>query len=283
VKKTPRILYCHCANAQILPAETRRRVLEALEASGAAVERVADLCELAARGDESLKRFAKGGEVQVVACHERAVRWLFAAAGAPLPAEAAILNMRSQEVDAILARLAADVSATPAMSVTANSGIAPKGCLSERSEESRRAIDDKHTQQDSSPPPAGAQNDSDLKHPGDWIPWFPVIDYDRCKNCRQCLQFCLFGVYGTDEGGLVRVAKPEKCKTNCPACARICPHTAIIFPKFAEGGPISGDPTPPPKDAAPPIDFSSLAGLDLHEALKRRSALLAQRQKEGRR
>jgi Pyruvate/2-oxoacid:ferredoxin oxidoreductase delta subunit len=246
VKKTPRILYCHCAHAPILPAETRRRVLEALAASGAAVETVADLCELAARGDESLKRFAKGGEVQVAACHERAVRWLFAAAGAPLPAEAAILNMRTQDVDAILSQL------TPG-EYTGGAARTP-------------------------PAPSFAS-----KVPGDWIPWFPVIDYDRCQNCRQCLQFCLFGVYGTDEGGRVRVVKPEKCKTNCPACARICPHAAIIFPKFAEGGPISGDPTPPPKDAAPPIDFSSLAGLDLHEALKRRSALLAQRQKEGRR
>ncbi len=29
-----------------------------------------------------------------------------------------------------------------------------------------------------------------------WKPWFPVIDYDRCTNCMQCLSFCLFGVYG---------------------------------------------------------------------------------------
>src|SRR5262245_34110763 len=33
---------------------------------------------------------------------------------------------------------------------------------------------------------------------GDWKPWFPVIDYDRCTNCMQCLSFCLFGVYGVD-------------------------------------------------------------------------------------
>ncbi|HEX8311367.1 MAG TPA: ferredoxin family protein, partial [Chthoniobacteraceae bacterium] len=31
---------------------------------------------------------------------------------------------------------------------------------------------------------------------GQWKPWFPVIDYDRCTNCMQCLSFCLFGVYG---------------------------------------------------------------------------------------
>ena len=35
---------------------------------------------------------------------------------------------------------------------------------------------------------------------GAWKPWFPVIDYDRCTNCMQCLSFCLFGVYGVDDG-----------------------------------------------------------------------------------
>src|SRR5690349_15887991 len=36
---------------------------------------------------------------------------------------------------------------------------------------------------------------------GGWKPWFPVIDYDRCTNCMQCLSFCLFGVYGADREG----------------------------------------------------------------------------------
>ncbi|MFC1738419.1 hypothetical protein ACFL1G_05125 [Planctomycetota bacterium] len=75
---------------------------------------------------------------------------------------------------------------------------------------------------------------------GDWIPWFPVIDYDRCKNCMQCLNLCLFGVYGLSEKGQVQVINPAGCKTNCPACARVCPHKAIIFPKYTES-PINGD------------------------------------------
>src|SRR5258705_4583046 len=33
-----------------------------------------------------------------------------------------------------------------------------------------------------------------LKH-GEWKPWFPVIDYDRCTNCMQCLSICLFVGY----------------------------------------------------------------------------------------
>ena len=25
--------------------------------------------------------------------------------------------------------------------------------------------------------------------------WYPVIDYSRCTNCMECIDFCLFGVY----------------------------------------------------------------------------------------
>lgn len=69
--------------------------------------------------------------------------------------------------------------------------------------------------------------------------WYPVIDYERCTNCGQCHQFCLFGVYEKDDAGKVTVSNPGSCKNNCPACARICPETAIIFPKVGES-PIDG-------------------------------------------
>src|SRR5262249_50614691 len=29
--------------------------------------------------------------------------------------------------------------------------------------------------------------------------WYPVIDYSRCTNCMECIDFCLFGVYGVDQ------------------------------------------------------------------------------------
>ncbi|HBC86022.1 MAG TPA: hypothetical protein DCZ94_03620 [Lentisphaeria bacterium] len=72
-----------------------------------------------------------------------------------------------------------------------------------------------------------------------WIPWFPAIEYGRCVNCKQCLSFCLFGVYKLSKDGKVIVAKPENCKTNCPACAKVCPKSAIIFPKYTEA-PVNG-------------------------------------------
>lgn len=89
-------------------------------------------------------------------------------------------------------------------------------------------------------------------------PWFPVIDRDHCQNCDQCRQFCLFGVYARDDAGRVVVAHPLHCKPGCPACARLCPSHAIIFP-FCPETPINGDePTatsPPPA----PLTFEQLA------------------------
>ncbi len=74
-----------------------------------------------------------------------------------------------------------------------------------------------------------------------WPPWFPVIDFDRCRQCRQCLSFCLFGVYALDPRGRVAVANPRACKDNCPACARICPEVAIMFPKLPDAeAPLNG-------------------------------------------
>ncbi|HNX52190.1 MAG TPA: ferredoxin family protein [Pontiellaceae bacterium] len=69
--------------------------------------------------------------------------------------------------------------------------------------------------------------------------WYPVLDEDRCTNCGQCFEFCLFGVYEKDSAGKIRVVNPHSCKNNCPACARICPAAAIIFPKVGEA-PING-------------------------------------------
>jgi len=66
-----------------------------------------------------------------------------------------------------------------------------------------------------------------------WTPWFPVIDAERCTHCRKCVDFCMFGVFAVDQNK-VRVIKPESCKTDCPACARVCPQNAIMFPKSNE-------------------------------------------------
>jgi NAD-dependent dihydropyrimidine dehydrogenase PreA subunit len=61
--------------------------------------------------------------------------------------------------------------------------------------------------------------------------WYPVIDYSRCTNCMECIDFCLFGVYGVDRAETILVEQPDNCRKGCPACSRVCPENAIMFPQ----------------------------------------------------
>lgn len=135
------------------------------------------------------------------------------------------------------------------------------------------------------PTPSGKQHEF-VPSTGEWVPWFPVIDYSRCSNCRQCLNFCLFGVYETGEDGQVVVAHPDNCKNNCPACARICPEIAIMFPKLNEE-PINGaeivDETT--ERAKVQINVDEILGNDAYAALaerrrKRQKMVLMKRSRE---
>ena len=105
-----------------------------------------------------------------------------------------------------------------------------------------------------------------------WKPWFPVIDFSRCTNCMQCLTFCLFDVYGVSKDKKIEVRNPTNCKTDCPACSRVCPEVAILFPKY-KGGPINGDEI---RDEdlhreKMKVDISALLGGDIYAALRQRS------------
>jgi Pyruvate/2-oxoacid:ferredoxin oxidoreductase delta subunit len=72
--------------------------------------------------------------------------------------------------------------------------------------------------------------------------WYPVLDASRCANCQHCLQFCLFGVYELDSEGRVAVRHPDRCKPGCPACSRVCPQSAIMFPLYENDDAIAGAP-----------------------------------------
>lgn len=87
--------------------------------------------------------------------------------------------------------------------------------------------------------------------------WYPVIDYSRCTNCLECLDFCLFGVYGVGGSETILVEQPDNCRKGCPACSRVCPENAIIFPQHKTPA-IAG--SPDGSAGALKIDLSKLFG-----------------------
>jgi len=228
------ILFCNCSFNNVLRDDTRRAVLERLQSDGAVFTAVDDLCRIAAGREALLAELAAANRLTVAACHPRAVRSLLAAAGIDL--EGGGLHVVDMR------------SGQPDEAVREIEQFIADGCADSVA--------------------------SDLSPGGDWVPWFPVIDPKRCVNCRQCLSFCLFGVYELSDRGTVTVAKPANCKTNCPACARICPEVAIIFPKYPDG-PISGAEIQDEdlERANVKLNVDKMLGGDLRGALARRSRM----------
>ena len=60
------------------------------------------------------------------------------------------------------------------------------------------------------------------------IPWFPIINPERCDDCLKCLDFCPNDVFEAVEGKL-EVARPLNCEVGCSRCTKICPQDAIHF------------------------------------------------------
>jgi Pyruvate/2-oxoacid:ferredoxin oxidoreductase delta subunit len=169
------------------------------------------------------------------------VKWLFASAGAALPeATTKVWNMRVETPEAVVdGVLQTDVKRRAA----ASPAVAP-----------------------------AAQPESPLGPTSGWKPWFPVIDYSRCTNCMQCLSFCLFDVYGVSADQKIQVQNQSNCKTECPACSRVCPEVAIMFPKYRHG-PINGEEikSDDVRREAMKVDISALLGGDIYSMLRDRS------------
>ncbi len=231
----PSVLFCHCSYAKVLSPDDKDAVFSALQSADVDFQSVPDLCEMSARQDPELKTIASNKTIKIAACHERAVKWLFHAGDAPLKEDSVeVFNMRDQTSDSIISELVGK-SPTPRVDT---------------------------------PAPA-APIEEEL---GEWKPWFPVIDYDRCTNCMQCLSFCLFDVYSVDQDDTIKVQNQNKCKTNCPACSRVCPEVAIMFPKY-KASPINGDAVQEDdvRREHMKVDISSLLGGDIYATLRDRS------------
>ncbi len=108
----PRILYCHCAYAHVVPKATKEAVLRGLTDAGVDFDAAPDLCEMAARRDPSLEKLVeREGEdspCKIVACYPRAVKWLLHGAGVELPDDVEVLNMRTETPETILNDLLKD-------------------------------------------------------------------------------------------------------------------------------------------------------------------------------
>lgn len=195
-----RYTICACSSRTFIPKSRIVELVARLRCQGLSVRLVADLCRLIERDDESLSAIAAS---TIIACYPRAIEALFASRGLT---PARVMDMRSFEWDAILRDLGLEAIPDEALFLA----------------EKARAEAEFNAQ------PIEVGHDA----------WFPVIDRSRCVDCGQCHDFCLFGVYAR-EAGQVRVVAPDRCKNNCPACARVCPERAIIFPKYSKS-PING-------------------------------------------
>jgi len=234
-----KVLICECNSAGLIDRSKLATICASLKAAGVAFDTVPDLCGAAATRDASLKHYSGNGPVRIVACYPRAVKALFEFANAPL-----------SQTDAQILNLR-EVSGDEALSTLGVDAVAPQA------------------------PGEPAQS----APANGWIPWFPVLDMARCTNCQQCLGFCLFGVYGLSEEGKVKVINPQGCKTNCPACARICPEVAIIFPKYASGAIAGAEITDETREKDRiQADMQQILGSDVYTALAQRRQKARQRQ-----
>ncbi|BDU49936.1 4Fe-4S dicluster domain-containing protein [Haliovirga abyssi] len=63
------------------------------------------------------------------------------------------------------------------------------------------------------------------------IPWYPIVDTEKCIGCKLCFVSCGRGVYNFDmKSNKAIVENKFQCLVGCTTCAAICPVEAISFP-----------------------------------------------------
>ena len=201
-----KITICACASRTFINKEKVAQIAAAAKQGGMDVEIVGDLCELCETKDEQVHEIA---QTTIVACHARAVKSLMAFAG---EADCKSVDLRSGTLEEVLKALGIDAAPADAADERLRVGNDTLGVWKE-------------------------QLAKFPSKPGEDA-WYPTLDKDACAECGKCLEFCPFGVYEMVDDR-VAVVHPQHCKNNCPACARQCPTSAIIFPKY-DRSPING-------------------------------------------
>lgn len=234
LEKDKHILFCNCGGSRI-ETDIFSSVDEHLRKMPVGITKLSDLCGLVAKKKEVISELInRDTEILVIGCYSRTMNLLFD-------------QIRKDSIEF-----------TPFNHINLIESTAEKAI-----EEINNFC-------------AGYDGNSEYQEIAEdsgWPSWYPVIDYSRCTACGQCSDFCLFGVYEND-GKEVKVINPEGCKNNCPACGRICPATAIIFPKYKYGGAIGGseDIDEQAEQQRQAKDVENFLGNDIYAALERRKA-----------
>ena len=202
-----KITICACASRTFINKEKVAQLAAAAKQAGMEVELVGDLCELCEVKAQKVHEIA---QTTIVACHARAVKSLMAFAGEP---DCQSIDLRSQSLEDVLKALGIDDK------VDDGGDARIRAILDMGADKWREQIETF---------PSKLGEDA----------WYPTLDKDACAECGKCFEFCPFGVYEM-VNDRVTVVHPQHCKNNCPACARQCPTSAIIFPKY-DRSPING-------------------------------------------
>lgn len=196
------IVICTCASRSFISKVQVAELVATLQQAGYNVTIEADLCETAETDPARMRELVTGNII--MGCYTRALRALADRADCSATKN---INIRGRRVEQVLKELNLD----DAMNHDEEWQARRDAALAEINAFTVKVATDA---------------------------WYPVLDYERCVDCGKCHDFCLFGVYSIEDGK-VKVAQPQNCKNNCPACSRVCPAEAVIFPKY-ERSPING-------------------------------------------
>ncbi|HEX9059769.1 MAG TPA: 4Fe-4S dicluster domain-containing protein [Clostridia bacterium] len=58
--------------------------------------------------------------------------------------------------------------------------------------------------------------------------WYPVLNYETCKECGACFKKCSHGVFELD-GKRPVVVNPDECVQGCHGCGNLCPVGSIEY------------------------------------------------------